>query len=118
MIELIVCWAVVGNYGVKVVASEAAGAYVFDVKAVEETDETDPDQPPVAGYSGDFLQTLREAGDAGRWLAFLAANVRDGSLCCAVLDSSADLAAARCGLRSPTVTASRKRMIVQLYKCL
>ena len=33
---------------------------MFDVKAVEETDETDPDQPPVAYYSGDFLQTLRE----------------------------------------------------------
>jgi hypothetical protein len=45
---------------VKVVASEAAGAFVFDVQAVADTDETDPDQPPVAYYSGDFMQTIRE----------------------------------------------------------
>ena len=44
----------------KVVASEAAGAFVFDVQAVANADETDPDQPPVAYYSGDFMQTIRE----------------------------------------------------------
>lgn len=44
----------------KVVASEAAGAFVFDVQAVADTDEADPDQPPVAYYSGDFMQTIRE----------------------------------------------------------
>ena len=49
-----------GNYAVKVVASEAAGAFVFDVQAVADADEADPNQPPVAYYSGDFLQTIRE----------------------------------------------------------
>jgi hypothetical protein len=53
-------FAVAGNYTVKVVASEAAGAFVFDVQAVADADEADPDQPPVAYYSGDFIQTIRE----------------------------------------------------------
>lgn len=44
----------------KVVASEAAGAFVFDVQAVADADEANPDQPPVAYYSGDFMQTIRE----------------------------------------------------------
>lgn len=53
----------------KVVASEAAGAFVFDVQALADSDDAgagaaataNADEPEkVTYFSGDFLQTIRE----------------------------------------------------------
>ena len=58
-------WVVSGNYGVKVVTAEAAGAFVFDPTEVERGDaEEEP-----AYFSGDFKQTIREGAEPkdGGW---------------------------------------------------
>ena len=59
-------WLVEGNYSVKVVSEETAGALVFDVEAFEK--RKGGGDAEVKFFSGDFLQTIREgAAPEGGW---------------------------------------------------
>lgn len=64
-------WLVSGNYGVKVVTAEAAGALVFDPAAMSLAGSAagGDEEEEVVYFSGDFKQTIREGAEPqdGGW---------------------------------------------------